>query len=71
MLNLTRNVGEKIVLSNAETGERIADIVVTEISTTRRQVALGIHAPLSVRISRDKLNGNQTQGVDHGNTAQK
>ncbi|HEG43647.1 MAG TPA: carbon storage regulator [Phycisphaerales bacterium] len=64
MLFITRHVGEKIVLKNADSGEKIADIIVKEIVSG--QVNLGVHAPLSVTITRDSIKGrNLTKGKNH------
>ncbi len=51
-MSMTRNVGDRIVLTDSKTGILIAVVVITDIDRERRQVALSIRAPLSVRIER-------------------
>ena len=55
MLFISRHVGQKIVLSDAQTGVRIADIIVQELWETGA-VNLGIDAPQTVKITRDSIN---------------
>ncbi len=51
-MGMTRNVGDVIVLTDAESGKLIAVVVITDIDRDRRQVALSLKAPLSVKIER-------------------
>ncbi len=51
-MSMTRNVGDRIVLTDAKSGTLLAAVTVTDMDRERRQVSLSIKAPLSVKIAR-------------------
>lgn len=56
MLHINRNIGEAVYLSDAETGQVIASVVLEEVIDTRK-IKLGIQAPQTIRINRDLRHG--------------
>ena len=59
MLQINRKTGQTIVLSDRDTGAEIATITVNEVHRQFQSVQLGIDAPQSVRINRDRIYGEK------------